>query len=73
MSFRRSTHDSWFHYQLAVTLVFHDDDQGCLRDLRTVLADGHRILARNFNVCRHHAYRPGTRYRNDHVGSWIVP
>lgn len=73
MDFKSPAKDSWFDYKLAVTLAFRDDDAGCLRDLRTVLSNGHRILARNFNVCKHHAYRPGTLYRNDHVGSWIVP
>lgn len=73
MNFEGPAHASWFNYQLAVTLAFRDDGQGCLRDLRTVLADRHRILVRNFNVCKYHAYRPGTLYRNDHVGSWIVP
>jgi hypothetical protein len=73
MDFKGTKRDSWFGYELAVTLAFHDDDAGCLRDLRTVLSDGHRIVSRNFNVCKHHAYRPGTLYRNDHVGSWVAP
>jgi hypothetical protein len=72
MDFRDSMQDSWFDYELAVTLAFHDHDESCLRDLRTVLSDGRRILVRNFNMCRHHAYRPGTFYRNDHVGSWVM-
>jgi len=72
MNFKGPTQGSWFDYELAVTLAFHDDE-GCLRDLRTVLSNGRRILVRNFNVCKHHAYRPGTLFRNDHVGSWIAP
>lgn len=73
INFKDPEQGSWFDYELAVTLAFHDDDASCLRDLRTVLSNGHRIFVRNFNVCRHHAYRPGTLYRNNHVGSWVVP
>lgn len=72
MDFKGSEQDSWFAYRLAVTLAFRDND-GCLRDLRTVLSNRRRILVRNFNICKHHSYRPGTLVRNDHVGSWIVP
>ncbi|WP_233841297.1 hypothetical protein [Dyella sp. 2HG41-7] len=61
-----------FDYQLAVTLRFYDND-GCLRDLRTVLSDGRRIVARNFDVCQLHVYRPGRRFYDGHAGSPMLP
>jgi hypothetical protein len=71
MDFRKPMQESYFDYELAVIMEFRDHD-GCRRDLRTELSDGRRILARNFDLCHFHAYRPGTRFRNGQ-GSQIVP
>jgi hypothetical protein len=58
IDFRGAMQQSSFDYQLAVTLHIHDDN-GCLRDLRTVLSSGLRIFTRHFDLCHVHAYRPG--------------
>lgn len=48
-----------FDYGLVFTLAWHDDD-GCLRDFRTMLSDGRRIDARGFDLCGPDtAYWPG--------------
>ncbi|GGA35412.1 hypothetical protein [Dyella nitratireducens] len=70
--FKSPMQESWFDYELAVTVQFHDDE-GCFRDLRTMLSDGRRIFARNFNICQYDSYRPGIRFRNGHPGSRIMP
>lgn len=70
IDFRSPLQDSSFDYEVAVTLEFHDGD-GCLRDLRTVLSDGRRIFAHNFDLCHFHAYRPGTPFR--HSRSQVMP
>lgn len=57
-----------FDYGTVVNLEFRDDS-GCLRDFRTLLSDGEKIVARNFNVCTRHAYRPGTSFN----GAWRRP
>jgi arylamine N-acetyltransferase len=72
MDFRTPMQESTFDYAVAITLEYHDDS-GCLRDLRTVLSDGRRIVAHNFDWCHFHAYRPGTRFRGRRPGSQIVP
>jgi hypothetical protein len=36
--------------------------EGCLRDFRTMLSDGRRIVAHHIDVCRLHTYRPSVRY-----------
>jgi hypothetical protein len=64
VDFRRPMQESSFDYELAVLLQVRDDD-GCLRDLRTVLSDGSRIVTRNFDLCHAHAYRPGTHIFKD--------
>jgi hypothetical protein len=46
-------------------------DEGCLRDPPTVLSDGRRIFAHNFDLCHFNAYRPGTPFR--HSRSQIMP
>ncbi|HUA78939.1 MAG TPA: hypothetical protein VL997_01100 [Dyella sp.] len=61
-----------FDHQLAITLRFYDND-GCMRDLRTVLSDGRRIVARHFDVCHLHVYWPGRRFYNGHSGSPFMP
>jgi hypothetical protein len=58
VDFRGPMQQSSFDYQLAVTLQIHDNN-GCLRDLRTVLSSGLRIYTRHFDLCHIHAYRPG--------------
>ncbi|RUL74017.1 hypothetical protein [Dyella choica] len=72
VDFRTSMQESSFEQQLAMLLQFHDGD-GCLRDLRTVLSDGRRIFARNFDLCRFHAYRPGTLFHHDRRVSQVMP
>jgi hypothetical protein len=62
--------ESGFDY--AVKVQLHDDG-GCFRDLRTTLADGRRIFARNFNVCQYHSYRPDRYSRHDHPGPGLLP
>jgi hypothetical protein len=57
-----------FGYEMVITLAVRDDD-GCLRDLRTVLTGGRQIVVRNFDLCHSHAYWPGRRVRNGHPGS----
>jgi len=67
VDFRRAMQESSLDYGSAAILTFHDTD-GCLRDLRTVLSDGRRILTHNFDLCHFHAYSPGVffpRSRND--------
>jgi hypothetical protein len=59
VDFRVPMQESSFDYGFAVLLQLHDDD-GCLRDLRTVLPDGRRIVTNHFDICHGHAYRPGT-------------
>lgn len=61
-----------FDHGLAITLRFYDNDD-CLRDLRTVLSDGRRIVAHNFDVCRLHVYWPGRRFYDGHAGSPMMP
>ena len=51
-----------FGYDEARTLTFRDDD-GCLRDLRTVLSDGRKVMAHNFDVCRYQVYWPDMAFR----------
>jgi hypothetical protein len=58
IDFRVPMRESSFDYGLAVMLHIHDDD-GCMRDLRTVLSDGRRIVTNHFDICHGHAYRPG--------------
>ena len=72
VDFRGAMQESSFEHQLAMLLQFHDGD-GCLRDLRTVLSDGRRIIARNFNLCRFHAYRPGTPFHHGRQVSQVMP
>lgn len=72
VNFRPTMQGSWFDYELAVTVQVRDRE-GCLRDLRTLLSDGRRIFARNFNLCQYHSYRPGSYFRNGHPGSRILP
>jgi hypothetical protein len=72
MSFKAPMQESSFDYEVAFTMAFRDDD-GCLRDLRTVLSDGRRIFARNFDLCHFHAYYPGKRFYGGHPGSQIMP
>lgn len=60
VDFRKPMQGSSFDDGLAVILQIHDH-QGCLRDLRTVLSDGQRIVVHNFDLCHVHTYRPGTR------------
>lgn len=72
VSFKTPTQGFLFDYGLAVTLEFHDDD-GCLRDLRTLFSNGRRIYARHFDVCKLHSYRPGVSFHNGLPGSRILP
>lgn len=72
VNFKAPMQESWFDYERAVTMQFHDDE-GCFRDLRTLLSDGRRIFARNFNLCQYHSYWPGTYFRNGHPGSRVIP
>jgi hypothetical protein len=72
VSFKTPMQPSWFDYEFAVNVQLRDDD-GCFRDLRTMLSDGRRIFARNFNLCRYQSYRPGTSFRNGHPGSRPIP
>ncbi|GLQ94667.1 hypothetical protein [Dyella acidisoli] len=72
VDFKPPMWESSFDHQQAAMLQFHDND-GCLRDLRTVLSDGRRIFASNFDLCRFHAYRPGMRFHGGHPGSQIMP
>jgi len=58
IDFRGAMEESSLDYGSAVILTFHDTD-GCLRDLRTFLSDGRRILTHNFDLCHFHAYSPG--------------
>lgn len=60
VDFKKPMQDSWFDYEVAVNVQIRDDE-GCFRDLRTLLSDGRRVFARNFNLCRYHSYRPGSR------------
>jgi hypothetical protein len=57
--------DEPFGYEVAKTLTFRDDD-GCLRDLRTVLSDGREVMAHNFDVCHDHVYWPGMTFHDSH-------
>lgn len=69
VDFRGAMQESSLDYGSAAILTFHDTD-GCLRDLRTVLSDGRRILTHNFDLCHFHAYSPGVFFpksRNDGV------
>jgi hypothetical protein len=59
VDFRVPMQDSSFDYGFAVMLQLHDDD-GCMRNLRTVLSDGRRIVTNHFDICHRRAYRPGT-------------
>lgn len=71
VDFRGAMEESSFDYGSAAILTFHDTD-GCLRDLRTVLSDGRRIVTHNFDLCHFHAYSPGVffpRSRNDGMQS----
>jgi hypothetical protein len=61
-----------FNYGSAFNIELHDD-QGCLRDFRTVLSDGRWIFARDIDVCQLHAYRPGVRYYNSRPGTAPLP
>lgn len=72
VNFKQPMQDSWFDYGVAVNVQIRDDE-GCFRDLRTLLSDGRRVFARNFNLCQYHSYRPGTSFRNGHAGSRILP
>lgn len=60
--------DRHFDDETAVILTLHDDS-GCLRDFYTLLSDGEKITARNFNICARHAYRPGLSFS----GKWRWP
>lgn len=40
-------------------------DGGCLRDFRTVFADGRVLLQRNFDVCRNRSYHTGQYLRRN--------
>lgn len=60
-----------FDYELAEVINFSDDR--CLYDFRTVLSDGRRILAHDFDACRFHAYRPGVRFYRGHPGEVMLP
>jgi hypothetical protein len=60
IDFNRPMQPSSFDVGFAVSLRVRDDD-GCLRDLRTVLSDGRRIVTRHFDLCHVHAYWPGMR------------
>lgn len=72
VSFKTPMQESWFDYEFAVKVQFRDGD-GCFRGLRTMLSDGRRVFARNFNLCQYQSYRPGTYFRNGHPGSRILP
>lgn len=72
VDFRAPMQESYFDHQLALMLHFHDND-GCLRDLRTVLSDGRRIFARHFDLCRLHTYRPGMSFHHGHPGAPVMP
>lgn len=72
VEFRKPMQAFYFDDDLAVTLEVHDHD-GCLRDLRTVLSNGRRILAHNFDLCHFHSYWPGRRFPKGHPGSQIMP
>jgi hypothetical protein len=61
-----------FYYGDAVNIELHDNE-GCLRDFRTLTSDGRTIVARNFNVCTMHAYRPGVRFRHGLPGAPFLP
>jgi hypothetical protein len=61
-----------FDNGITATLQIHDDD-GCLRDLRTVLSSGRQIFVRRFDLCHFDAYRVGVLFRNGHPGSRILP
>jgi hypothetical protein len=68
VDFRKQPFDS----ATAVNIELYDGD-GCLRDLHTQLSDGRNIVARGFNVCTMHAYRPGLSFHNGHPGGWYSP
>ncbi len=42
-----------------VTISVRQGDGGCIRDLRIVFADGHRLVRRDFDICKLTALRPG--------------
>ena len=52
-----------FEYGDAMVIALHDGD-GCLRDFRTMLSDGRRIIAHHFDLCRLHSYRPGLPFHD---------
>lgn len=55
-----------FDYGLAFTLAWHDDD-GCVRDFRTMLSDGRRIDVRGFDLCGPDSrYWPGRFFHHGH-------
>jgi hypothetical protein len=49
------------------------DDQDCLRDFRTLLSDGETVRAKDFDICRLHAYQVGIPFRRGHQGRVVVP
>ncbi|HEY0197261.1 MAG TPA: hypothetical protein VGC19_01810 [Rhodanobacter sp.] len=46
----------------SATVAIRSRADGCLRDLRTVFANGHTLIQKNFNVCK---------YRSDHLGQYL--
>lgn len=61
-----------FEYMDGMIITLHDGD-GCLRDFRTILSDGRRIVAHGFDLCRLHTYRPGRTFYDGHQGGIRLP
>lgn len=55
-------HDPLFEHGDAKLVEVSSDSDGCLYDLRTALSDGRNVVARKFDACHRHVYRPGKAF-----------
>lgn len=48
----------------STAIAIRNDESGCLRDLRTVFADGRVLIQQKFNVCKYRTYHTGQYLRS---------